>query len=238
MRRATGPSKNILLTLWLLLPFAVLALIVTVIFTTYGNTKMNARPVGPGAGDTGGANAIGELLAGNDPDERARRNRDVREGRLIDPLDWPAGINLHVGPAHSHVPLFRLYSWTGDPGEAPVPHLTFGPSEPVPTQVPRLWNVRPSDRAAARVGAGTSFTKAQLERLIGTGRPGAGFYVTPSAEITSSSDGLRDAQGNDVTPIEFTLRPASPGDSPTEPLGLYLVVDFDQDPPTRWVDPP
>lgn len=238
MRRATGTRKNLILTLWLLLPFAVLALIVAVIFTSYGHAKMNARPVGPGAGDTGGANAIGELLAGNDPDERARTNRALREGRLIDPLDWPAGINLHVGPAHSHVPLFRLYTWTGDPGEPPVLHLTFGPSEPIPPGVPRRWNVRPSDSTASRVGAGTTFSKEQLESLIGSGRPGAGFYVSPSAEITSSSDGLRDAQGNEVGPIEFTLRPASPGDSPAEPLEIYLVVDFDQDPQTRWADPP
>jgi hypothetical protein len=96
MRRATGSRKNLLLTLWLLLPFAVLAGIVAVIFLSYGNKKMDARPVGQGARDTGGANALGELLAGNNPIEKERIARDLREGKLIDPLDWPGGIDLIV----------------------------------------------------------------------------------------------------------------------------------------------
>ncbi|MAY73953.1 MAG: hypothetical protein CMJ31_04365 [Phycisphaerae bacterium] len=38
---------------------------------------------GAGAADTGGANALGELLAGHDPDAQQSANRAVREGRAV-----------------------------------------------------------------------------------------------------------------------------------------------------------
>ncbi len=56
-------KQNVLLTLWLLAPFAVLAMIVGWIFYSLrAGPKMDEPGVGAGAGDTGGANAIGEML--------------------------------------------------------------------------------------------------------------------------------------------------------------------------------
>lgn len=60
---ARRAKQNLLLTLWLLAPFAVLALIIGWIFYSLrAGPKMDEPGVGAGAGDTGGANAIGEML--------------------------------------------------------------------------------------------------------------------------------------------------------------------------------
>lgn len=76
--------KNVLLTLWLLFPIATMAALVWAIVATVGAPKkMEATPVGPGAGDTGGANALGEWLAGNNPNE-------------VDPAMWPGGVELRI----------------------------------------------------------------------------------------------------------------------------------------------
>jgi len=147
MPRARGTKKNLLLTLWLILPFLVVGGLVAGIFITYAKgPTMDARPVGQGAGDTGGANAIGELLAGNDPDQRARTNRDLREGTLIDPLDWPGGVSIMLQPATTAVNDIYLLSWTGNPAETPRRHTYTGNATPVPPE-----NARP---ITGRVGAG------------------------------------------------------------------------------------
>ncbi len=76
--------KNVLLTLWLLFPLVTMAALVWVIVATVGvPKKMDAPARGPGAGDTGGANALGEWLAGNNPNE-------------VNPAMWPGGVELRV----------------------------------------------------------------------------------------------------------------------------------------------
>jgi hypothetical protein len=66
----------LLLTLWLIAPIAVLALIVGWIFYSFrAGPAMDEPGVGAGAGDTGGANAVGEMFHDDesnsepDPDE-------------------------------------------------------------------------------------------------------------------------------------------------------------------------
>ena len=60
---ARRAKQNTLLTLWLLGPFAVLALLIGWIFYSLrAGPVMDEPGVGAGAGDTGGANAIGEML--------------------------------------------------------------------------------------------------------------------------------------------------------------------------------
>lgn len=132
MQRAAGLKKNLLLTLWLCLPFAVLAAIVAIIFLSYGNKKMDARPVGQGAADTGGANALGELLAGNNPIEKERTAKDLREGRLIDPLDWSDGIALTIDGLPGDRAL--LFTW-GERGVARSVSAGSGDS----TSIDRKW---------------------------------------------------------------------------------------------------
>ncbi|MEL6330163.1 MAG: hypothetical protein AAFR38_10920 [Planctomycetota bacterium] len=79
-----GTRKFVLLSAVLASPFVVLAVIFVWIFTTLGGDGpiMRAAPKGAGAGDTGGANALGEILAGRDADRVQAENRAVREGTL------------------------------------------------------------------------------------------------------------------------------------------------------------
>lgn len=59
--------KNILLTLWLVTPFLLIAgLLYAVAYFIQAGPKTGEKPpaVGAGAGETGGANAIGEALGG------------------------------------------------------------------------------------------------------------------------------------------------------------------------------
>lgn len=89
--------KNLLLTCWLALPILVFSGLVAWIFVSASRPKaMNAVAVGQGAGDTGGANALGEWLAGRDPNEVERANIARREGRPIDPFVWPGGTEIIV----------------------------------------------------------------------------------------------------------------------------------------------
>lgn len=89
--------KNLMLTLWLILPIAVFGGLVAWIFGSAGSPrKMQAVPVGPGAGDTGGANAIGEWLSGRDPNAVERANIARREGQSVDPFWWPEGTRFVV----------------------------------------------------------------------------------------------------------------------------------------------
>ncbi|GJM18674.1 MAG: hypothetical protein DHS20C14_08870 [Phycisphaeraceae bacterium] len=76
--------KNVLLTLWLLFPITVVGVLMWAIFASLGSPRaMDVPAVGPGAGDTGGANALGEWLAGNDPN-------------AVDPALWPGGVEIHL----------------------------------------------------------------------------------------------------------------------------------------------
>ncbi|MEQ8850583.1 MAG: hypothetical protein RIB32_02225 [Phycisphaerales bacterium] len=118
--------KNVLLTLWLIFPLAVMGGLVWVIVATVGAPKkMDVPAVGPGAGDTGGANALGEWLAGNNPNE-------------VDPAKWPGGVEIRVPvaafdapptlapegeeDAHTWVPIVRdgMYAWTLKPYDVRV----------------------------------------------------------------------------------------------------------------------
>lgn len=91
--------KNLMLTLWLILPIVVFGGLLAWIFGSAGSPrKMQAVPVGPGAGDTGGANAIGEWLSGRDPNTVERANIARREGQAVDPFWWPEGTRFVVRP--------------------------------------------------------------------------------------------------------------------------------------------
>ncbi len=87
-----------MLTLWFIAPLAVFAGLYALIFITLDKEKLMADSpaIGAGAGDTGDANAIGQWLAGRDPDAVSLANKAKREGLLIDPRDWPGGIELVI----------------------------------------------------------------------------------------------------------------------------------------------
>lgn len=106
MRRQT-----MLLTAFLALPVGAVGLMTAWImgfaFEKPTDLMPDAPPVGAGAGDTGGANALGQLRAGRDPDGRAS----------IDPLAWPDGLRLVItGPDRA-----RLAGVALDDGRTVVP---------------------------------------------------------------------------------------------------------------------
>lgn len=198
MQRAKGSKKNLILTLWLCLPFLVLAAIVAVIFISYPNQKMDARPVGAGAGDTGGANALGQLLAGRDPDEIERTARDLREGKLIDPIDWPHGINLTIKGLPKNPAL--LFTWDERGTVSRI--STFG-TEPFPIE--REW----------------------IESAYKSATPTSGFYLSTGNVIgrdglPSSEDGsifklefppVEATEAQPGEPVEVTIHlPQNPDD--------------------------
>jgi len=103
---ARNSRKNVLLTLWLALPIAIFAGMVAWIFESKGRPKaMDVAPVGPGAGDTGGANALGEWLAGRDPNRVERANIARRQGQAVDPFWWPGGTRVVVEAAEGRGPV-------------------------------------------------------------------------------------------------------------------------------------
>lgn len=90
--------KNIILTLWLIAPLATFAGLYAMIFVTLDKDKpmSDAAPIGAGAGDTGNANALGQWLAGRDPDAVSLATKAKRERLMISPMDWPGGVELRI----------------------------------------------------------------------------------------------------------------------------------------------
>ena len=91
-------KKNILLTVWLLLPITIVSLLMVWIFWSLDKDRLmaDAVPIGAGAGDTGNANALGQWLAGRDPDEVAAALEARRNGRAIALQEWPGGVTIKV----------------------------------------------------------------------------------------------------------------------------------------------
>ncbi|MCA9274470.1 MAG: hypothetical protein KDA29_00435 [Phycisphaerales bacterium] len=91
-------KKNIILTLWLISPIATFAGLYVLIFVTLDKDRpmADAVPYGAGAGDTGDANAIGQWLAGRNPDAISLATKAKREGLMISPTDWPGGVRLTI----------------------------------------------------------------------------------------------------------------------------------------------
>jgi|GEM_PF-1899661 len=95
-------KQTVILTTWLTLPFIILTLLMVWIFISLDKDKLmaDAPPVGAGAGDTGNANALGQWIAGRDPDEVSRANEARRQGTLVNPFSWPGGTLI----AFEHTP--------------------------------------------------------------------------------------------------------------------------------------
>ena len=91
-------KKNIMLTIWLLLPITIVSLLMVWIFWSLDKERLmaDAVPIGAGAGDTGNANALGQWLAGRDPDAVSDALAARRAGRAINPSDWPGGIKIRL----------------------------------------------------------------------------------------------------------------------------------------------
>ncbi|USN98433.1 MAG: hypothetical protein H6810_09675 [Phycisphaeraceae bacterium] len=207
MTYVRGTKKNIFLTIWLALPFLFLIGIVVGIFAAYSNGPiMAARPVGEGAGDTGGANALGEWLAGHDPDQIERLKRDIREGRLVDPLDWAVGVSLRLTPQPEKDPPRCVLLWSGEGSRVPI---GVRPLEPI---------------GDGRVGLVLS--KADIDMIYAEGRPGAGLYLADEPDARPDGDRLLDAAGAVLT--ELNLPPVDAGLAVQgEPIPVAIMLPQD-----------
>ncbi len=220
MRYIRGSRKNVLLTVWLLLPIVFLGLIVYGIFSAYsGGQAMDARPVGQGAGDTGGANALGEWLAGHDVAAEERIKRDLREGRLIDPLEWPGGIKLVVD---CPTPLEReiwVVLWHGR--GSGVEYTVMGV---VPSEDQLIWKSTGGIGETCR--ASVTIFHEELEEMFRDGLPGAGIYLSRSRTVREENDRLFDDDGNLLVPVE--VRPVPAGSvAEGEMIEVWVTVEAD-----------
>lgn len=103
--------KRVLLTAWLILPLAVVVLLCVWIARSLQHGAISAPPPrGQGAGATGGANAIGEMLAGR------RADGSSREPERMEP--WIIVVEDRTGLASKSSPIHvanSLMKW--DPAE-------------------------------------------------------------------------------------------------------------------------
>jgi len=194
-------TKNVVLTLWLAAPILVVAGLCALIFVQFrGGQDVKTRAVGAGANDTGGANALGEWLAGRDPDEVQRIKRDLREGRLIDPYQWPGGIELRVQAAEGSGPLsVMLYPPAGRLDE--LVGMVMSPVDPTHWSILLL----PED-----------FSQGQVVVVA----PAGG-----SIEETANGVVVFDRKGEELTPIDIVLVPSDPEREQTEPIVLEISLE-------------
>jgi predicted alpha/beta superfamily hydrolase len=134
--------SKVWLTAFLLTPAVLIAILM---YTMTGPRLMNERPIGAGAGATGGANAIGELLAGNKATHNAARDASTptvttaasdqsaigsavsptqpTEPKLVQPEELPQGFIIIVEDkakrANDASPIYFAGSINGwNPGDA------------------------------------------------------------------------------------------------------------------------
>lgn len=179
-------TRNLLLTAWLAAPFAVLGAILWLAVVFLGKPKMIATPRGPGAGDTGGANALGEWLAGRNPEVQAAAQQALREGRLIDPTRWPGPVEVVVPVDTVRAVAALRPPPTADDEDAPAPPeapaLLFFRLDGIEAVFRTLVPERDAD------GQPTAFV-ARLN--AGELQPGEPVYVVPSRGVRIERPGGR-----------------------------------------------
>lgn len=111
-------TQNIALTAFLLFTVVMMIGLMwgSVYFYNHG-ARMQAPPIGAGARATGGANAFGELLAGN------KANKSAKEVELVDPTTLEQGfiilVNDKVKRSSASDPIYLASNVTGwNPGDA------------------------------------------------------------------------------------------------------------------------
>lgn len=108
MVTASRRSKHWLLTLWLIGPLATVVLLVLVIAYRDPNTiGLVAPPVGAGAGNTGGANAIGEMLAGHNATHNAQAASAKVDGTQNAPTNSAQSAQPETTPAAAKATLVQ-----------------------------------------------------------------------------------------------------------------------------------
>jgi len=104
--------RKLVLTLAIILPFLLVGGMVVLVVRSLqrpGGVPMQEERVrvGQGAGNTGGANALGEWLAGRNPDAVQAAKEQQRELGFARPEGWPGGFVLRVRTGRAEVgPVF------------------------------------------------------------------------------------------------------------------------------------
>ena len=193
-------TQTVLFTAWLLLPIAIIAGLMAWIFQSMDKDRLmaDAPAVGAGAGDTGGANALGQLIAGRDPDAVELALRARREGRAIAPGAWPGGLRLRISQS----------AFGSAPDEPLV--IAFDRAAGSITTAPLLPEGGGAD-ASVVLDALLKYPEA-LDRTL---------FVSPGP-VTIDADTLRGPSGRPLAPLR--LRPRVPGpDLPvSEPMRVTL----------------
>ena len=193
-------KQTLILTGWLSMPFVCLTILMVWIFTSLDKERlMDEPPVGAGAGDTGNANALGQYLAGRDPDAISDATGARRDQRAIDPLVWPGGVTIRVQQS--------AIAPTGDSGvmiyaDSDSEHMGFTTSMILDRDgyfVVTIHEVRGID-LAFYIGRGVSKT------------------TTKPMEIT-------DANGRRLRPIILAPMIPDPGLQVSDPIVVTLDVD-------------
>lgn len=193
-------TQTVLFTAWLLLPIAIIAGLMVWIFHSMDKDRLmaDAPAVGAGAGDTGGANALGQLIAGRDPDAVERALRARREGRAIAPGAWPGGMRLLVPES----------AFVADPDEPLV--VAFDRAAGSITTTP-LLPVGDGSEASTVLDALIQYPDA-LNRTL---------FVSPGP-VTIDADTLRGPSGRPLAPLRLRPRVPGPDLSMSEPMRVTL----------------
>lgn len=191
--------KNLALTAWLLLPILVFAGLVVWIFITMDRPRlMDEAAVGPGSADTGGANALGEWLAGRSPNEVERANIARRQGQDVDPFWWPGGVEVIVRAPQSGTVVGVSLGWI-DPE----------------TDLLRAVVLRRGDEPGV------------WSATLRENRPpeGSQVYLSDRGMRQRIRDGRREViDDTGVMLVPFTVRPVPSADTlPSDPIGLELL---------------
>ncbi len=191
-------KKNIYLTIWLVLPIVIVSSLIAWIFYSLDKDRLmaDAVPYGAGAGDTGNANALGQWLAGRNPDEVAAALKARRNGYAINPVDWPGGVMVKI------------------------PALAFG------EEVESAMLVFVDDQSLEVLAQEMVTDDAGFVTLeISHGDAQGFFFYATTSEPMLLGNKIVDADGRALRPIEFGLQIPDPNLQVSDPMVVEVRID-------------
>ncbi len=191
-------KKNVYLTIWLSLPIVIVSSLIAWIFYSLDKDRLmaDAVPIGAGAGDTGNANALGQWLAGRDPDEVAAALEARRNGHAINPSDWPGGVRVKI------------------------PTSAFG-EDAQSTMLVFVDDQSLEVLAQDMVSDDAGFVTLELSHADAQG---FFFYATTSEPMLLGSK-IVDADGRALRPIEFEPQIPDPSLQVSDPMTVEVRID-------------
>ncbi len=156
----------------------------------------DAVPYGAGAGDTGNANALGQWLAGRNPDRVAAALKARRNGYAINPIDWPGGVMVKI-PASAF----------GEEVESAM--LVFVDDQSL--------EVLAQEMVIGEAG----FVTLEMSHADAHGF----FFYATTSEPMLLGNKIVDAEGRALRPIEFGLRIPDPDLQVSNPMVVEVRLD-------------